>query len=166
MFKIIPNLDFMNKDPEKRKKIKGFIVECGYSCHISFWCPNGSKCKYKSTYRWHNFSVNFSRFLYRHFNINFHLPIYFQRHRVDLSGTTKCPYQMPRLYTCWDCEYHDGCIDGRCLNEMHAEMIKQGRQSEILYPRDDVIHRKMCKLFKHNEWCQNYDKNTGEIIYE
>lgn len=166
MFKIIPNRDFMNKDPKMRKKIKGFIVECGYSCHISFWCPKGSKCKYRATYKWHNFSVNFSRFFYRHFNINFRLPIYFQRHRVDLSGTTKCPHQMPRLYTCWDCEYHDGCIDGRCLNEMHAEMIKQGRHYEILYPYDDVIHRKMCKLFKPNEYCQKYNRKTGEIIYE
>ena len=158
MFKVIPYRDLMNHDPEKCKKIKWLIIECGYSCNNSCWCPHGRECKYKSKYRWHNFSLSVARFFECHFHI------YFQKHSVDLSGTTRCPHQMPRLYTCWDCEYNDGCVDGNCLNEMHSEMIKQGRHSEILYPYDDLIHRRMCKLFHPNDYCQKYDKNTGEYL--
>lgn len=162
MFRIIVRHDILNKDPKERKKIKGFIVECGYNCQSSCWCPHGMMCKHRAKYRWNNFSVSVSNFLYRKFHIDFHFPIYFQKHSVDLSGTTKCPHQIPRLYTCYDCEYSRG--DRVCGNKVHNEMAKQGRASEIKYPYDDYAHRRMCKLFKPNPYCNKYDKNTGEFL--
>lgn len=162
MFKVIPYRDLMNHDSEKRKKIKGFIIECGYSCNNSCWCPHGNKCRYKSKYRWHNFSVSVSRFFELHLHIRFHFPVYFQKHSVDLSGTTKCPHQVPRMYTCHDCEYSRGYSG--CGNEVRHAMIKNGKYSEIEYPIDDFVHSRVCKLFKHNEYCQLYDKNTGEYL--
>lgn len=161
MFKIFPHRDLLHKDPEQRKKIKGLIVECGYSCLSSCWCPHRYECKHRSKYRWHNFSVSFSNFLYRHFDIEFHFPIYFQKHAVDLSGTTKCPHQIPRIYTCYDCEYGGDKI---CTNEVRHAMIKEGKYSELLYPKDDHVHRRMCKLFHPNDYCQRYDKYTGEYL--
>lgn len=162
MFRIIPYRDRMNKDPNKRKKIKWFIVESGYRCRKSYSCPHGSKCKYHSKYTWHNFSVNVSRFIYRKFHVEFHFPIYFQKHGSDLSGTTRCPYEMPRMYDCYDCEYSRGYRE--CGNEVRHDMIKDGKYSEIQSPSDDYTYSIVCKLFKPNDYCQKYDKKTGEII--
>ncbi len=66
------------------------------------------------------------------------------------------------MYTCYDCEYSRGYR--KCDNEVRHAMIKNGKYIEIEYPIDDYIHRRVCKLFKHNEYCQLYDKNTGEYL--
>lgn len=158
-FKIFPHRDVLNKDPKEAKKIKGFIVECGYGCRRAYMCPHSHKCKYRPRYKWHNFSVNVSRFLLYRFHINFNFPIYFQKHGTDLSGTTMCPHNVPRLYTCWDCIY--SCGDRECSNKKRLEMIDAGRWKEL----DDPNNTRICKLFEANKYADKYDRKTGEHIF-
>ena len=148
--------DWMNKDPAKRKKIKGINILVGYHCLSSCWCDCGRKCKYRGRYKLHNLKVRINRFLYDKFRL--HLPnlIYFSQHSVDLSGTEKCPFKKERMYTCWDCEYHYG------MDNCSSEEYRNASYEESRHPTLD----RACKFFEKNEYADKWDKKTGERIYE
>jgi hypothetical protein len=161
MFKVRFFRDWLNYDPKLRKKIKGLHIEIGYRCQVACYCDCASKCKYKGSWKWHNFWVEVSRFFYRKFKIHWHNPIYITRHSVDLSGTPKCPFKKERMYHCTDCKYqagYDEYCKGLCGNpEYHNASWKESK-----HPTNPRI----CKFFEKNEWADAWDKNTGEIIYD
>lgn len=157
--KIFFSHDLMNKDPEKRKKIQSLIIEAGYECSHSCWCKYGATCKYRGNYRFHNACVAISTFFrYRLGWKWFKIPFYFQRHHSDLSGTTKCPHQLPRHKDCWRCIYHRDIRE--CDNKQRLQMIKEGRRSELA-----CEDRCRCSLFEPVEWFDEYDHKTGDMIY-
>lgn len=159
MFKIYALRNFREEDPKKRKKIIAISLVCGYRCNEASWCPNGADCKYlrKNSHVWNNFLVELRRISRIKLKKEIHIPIYFKRHSTNLSGTTKCPYHMDRVFTCMDCMYS---ADINCINKERLELIAKGRGNEIF---DPGMTRK-CKLFKINEWSGNYDKRTGDIL--
>jgi hypothetical protein len=160
MFKVRFSHDLFNDNPELRKRIKGLHVEIGYNCSNGCYCDCGSKCKHRSNYRWHNFWVNVSLFLRRKFNIDWHNPIYITKHYVDLSGTSKCPFKKERMYHCIHCKHHAGYdeyMKGLCSNKEW----RNASYTEAQHPTNPQI----CKFFEKNNWADNYDKETGEMIY-
>ena len=147
--------DLMNKDPKLRKKIKGITFEIGYYCKQSCDCCHGYECKYRPDYRYHNWSINVRRWIREKTGLDINFPWYFQRHRVDFSGTTMCPYKMDRIYTCYDCLYSAGIRE--CSNEMYRSSSWKDCHDE-----DTPVGR--CKFFEVDPMYANYDKKTGEII--
>lgn len=161
MFKIMRSYDWRYDNPIVEKRYRGWIIECGYNCRNSCWCEYASKCKHKSSYKWHNFSVSVRTFFKYRLNIDFRFPIYFQRHSVDLSGTTKCRYNVPRHYTCHDCNYSRGYRE--CANTERHKMMDEGRFEELEVPNERYALR--CTLFDPNQHFIQYDKNTGEYLW-
>ena len=161
MFKVRFSRDLLNDNPELRKRINGLHVEIGYNCSNGCYCDCGYKCKHRNNYRWHNFWVEVSRFLYRKFNIDWHNPIYITKHYVDLSGTPKCPFKKERMYSCIHCKYqagYDEYMKGLCSSKEHRETPRK----ESRHPTNPRI----CKFFEKNNWADKYDKATGEMIYD
>jgi len=138
------------------------IIEVGSYCRDSCMdCPNGSRCKYrKNFYGYHNFLVRIHNFFEYRFKIKLpHILPYLQKHSTKLSGTTKCPYRISRIYTCWDCEYQYG--DKECSCYERYELIKNGKWKEC----EDPDKMPKCKFFSKNKYCDNYNPVTGDIIY-
>jgi len=161
MFKISFSRDWLNDDPKKRKRIKGLHIEYGYYCLSCSSCDCMSKCKYKGGFKFHNWSVKVHRFFEYKLHIKLPHLLYISKHSVDLSGTTKCPFNKSRRYTCWDCQYCDGDPDGVCLNKERNETPVKERDFDD--PDWGKYHR--CKFFKKTPWADNWDKNTGERIF-
>ena len=165
MFKISFDRDLLNNDPKKRNKITGLIITCGYHCSNSFRCKCGSKCKYRKGFTFHNWSVGVHRFFEYRLHIKLPHLLYIQRQYTDLSGTTKCPFQMERIYTCFDCKYHAGFdeyMKGICGNKERHRLVEERKWEELDVP--DVPYR--CKLFEKREWADKFDKNTGETLFD
>lgn len=160
-FKIIPIPDFNNPDKELQKKTKYYKIEIGYNCSNSCVCDCRDKCRYNAKYTWHNFIVSIRRFFYRKFNIELgRLPFYFERHYTDLSGTTTCPFKKERMYSCIHCSYHAGFdeyMKGLCSNKERTDSTWKDTQ----HPSQPVV----CKYFKKNNFADNYDKKTGDMIF-
>lgn len=108
-------------------------------CSNWWHCQYKNKCKFKSVKR---------RYFKR---------LSIQGDLTDLSGTTMCPYKTHRLYTCWDCEFCSGQVDGKCLNP--------NKQNEVGYEDSEwgIGHR--CTGFTPDAWCNLWDRRTGERIY-
>lgn len=136
----------------------------GYNCIDVFNCDCGYKCKYRSNYNFHNWRVRVHRFFEYRLHIKLPYFLYISRESARLSGTTKCPFKIPRKYTCSDCKYHDGYdedLNGLCNNEEYISLNKEGRAMEHYIEGEEH-----CKFFDKNEWADKYDKNTGEIIWD
>lgn len=159
--KIFFSRDFMGERKENGKfKITGIVVEHGYDCLESCWCKYGSKCKYRGKYRFHNICVSINTFFrYRLGWKWFKIPFYFQSHSSRLSGTTLCPYHIPRRKTCWYCTYHRG-YDQPCGNKTRNKLIHEGKFKELECEGHDC-----CILFEPDEWFDRYDRKTGDIIF-
>lgn len=156
MFQVI-----WRRDSETQSsKINGIIITCGYYCGNSCWCQFGSKCKYRKGFGFHNFCVHLSDWTFRHFGFRLRFPWYFQKFYTDLSGTIKCPYKVPRVYTCWECEYGQ-MISRECTNPNRYEIIQAGRYHEI----EEPFGTRRCKLFKMSDHIKGYDSKTGEWVY-
>jgi len=155
--------DLMNKDPEKRKKIKGIIFETGYCCKHDYECPHGRDCKYRARYKYHNWSVNVRNWIYHKTGIDIKFPWYFQRHRVDFSGTTMCPYKMPRMYNCYQCKHLGNVPQAEfgigCTNDDYIHSSWEDCHDE------DTPHGR-CKFFEVDPYYENYDRKTGELPHE
>jgi len=160
VFKISFTRDLLNDDPKKRKRITGIDIRHGYNCRASTWCNCSNKCKHKSNYKFHNWSVRVHRFFEYKLHIKLPHLLYIGKHSVDLSGTTKCPFNKSRYYTCWDCKYSDCDPDGVCLNEERNNTPVEERK--IIDP--DWGEYGKCKFFEKSEWADNWDRNTGERI--
>lgn len=153
--------DLMAKNPEDQKKIKGLIIEHGYNCLESCWCDHGNSCPHRSTYRYHNWCCKVQTFFrYKMGWKGFTIPIYFQRHSSDLSGTDRCPYHMPRVKTCWKCKFAYGGQD--CTNKERLKLIREGRVNETELPGQ----RRICKFFEPDEWFEKYDRHTGDSTWD
>lgn len=160
MFQVTWRRDLeIQQGSEKSYRITGIIVTCGYHCENSCWCRKGSQCKYGKGWRYHNFAVKLSNWTFRHFGFRVNFPWYFQRFYTDLSGTLKCPYKIPRVYTCWECEY--GQKYRECTNQERHEIIQAGKYHEI----EEPFGTRRCKLFKLGDWVKGYDSKTGEWIW-
>lgn len=153
MFKI----SFMNYT-HMDQKMKYIDIEHGYDCRSHSYCKYRTKCKYHSKYRFHNWSVAVHRFFEFHFHIK--LPHWLCIHKkyVDFSGTSKCPFHTSRRYTCWDCKYTSGQIDGECLHPLYASTPLE----ELKVKDDPNWEGGRCSLFEKNEWADQWDKDTGE----
>lgn len=161
MFKINWMHDWMNKDPEKRKKVTGLIITCGYSCRDSCWCDCFPKCKYRSRYKLHNLSVRVRTFFQYRLGIKLPYFLHLQRESRSLSGTEMCPYHKSRYYTCWDCEY---CVGrGNCTNKQYRESTWKEAHD---FDDPDWHHTGRCKFFEKHEYADNWDKKNGERKYD
>jgi hypothetical protein len=161
MFKIRFTHDIDNPDKEKRKKITGIDIRHGYYCLDSTWCDCRRKCKYaKGGFKFHNFSVEMHRFFEYRLHIKLPHLLYIGKKDTSLSGTTKCPFHKSRHYTCWDCIYSNGCIDGGCSNEQyHKATYEESRSTD-----KEWKHGK-CKFFEATPWSDKWDRDTGEWIH-
>jgi len=162
MFEIFFDRDIMNNDPKKRNRIKGIVIRHDYYCYSSCWCDCRDKCKYsKGGFRFHNFSVAVHRFFEYRLHIKLPYLLHISKLHTDLSGTTTCPFNKTRRYTCWDCEYSDGNIDGMCLNEERNNTpIKERECNDPVWGN----HGK-CKFFEKTEWTDDWDEETGKHIF-
>lgn len=147
--------DLMNPDPEKRKKIKGLIITIGRRCLSSCYCNKASKCRYKRGHKFNNAIVNFRRIIRIKFGIDLPQIIFIGPHDVDLSGTTKCPYHMPRRYTCWDCQNAYG------MDNCRIPFRERKPVTEEANPWACGI----CGSYVPNQWAGSWDRKTGEHIY-
>ena len=92
------------------------------------------------------------------------VPIYIVKCTTDLSGTTTCPFKIPRQYSCFDCTFQAGFDDnmeGICGNEEYIKQNKEGRFHEHY-----VAGKPYCKFFQKDIDADRYDNKTGLPIYE
>lgn len=160
MIKIFFTHDILNRDPEKRKKITGIMILHGYHCMNSCYCDCALKCKYRKGYKFHNWSVAVHRFF--EYKLHIKLPhfLYINKKSTDLSGTTKCPFKKERMYSCYDCKYQHGMdeyMHGLCNNKQYGNASYE----ESRHPTNPCV----CKFFEKNEYADNWDRNTGEKIW-
>ena len=92
MIKIFFYRDILNRDPKKRKKIKGLIINIGRRCMSSCYCDKAVYCPYRSSYKFNNLIVRLRNWFYWKFHIQVPQIIFIGKHDVDLSGTTKCTF--------------------------------------------------------------------------
>lgn len=164
MIKIFFTHDILNRDPEKRKKITGIMILHGYHCMNSCYCDCASKCKYRKGYKFHNWSVAVRRFFEYKLHIKLPHLLYINKKSTDLSGTTKCPFKKERMYSCHNCKYHSGFdeyMKGLCGNQERNRLNKEGKWREHYLPGE-----LRCKFFEKNEYADNWDRNTGERIWD
>lgn len=160
MFKIRFYRGMDINDLTKKGKIKGIDIK--YSTHCSFYeCDCRSKCKYRKASSIHRILVNFRIWLSNNININ-KLPniLFIDKPFRDLSGTTRCPFNVPRRYHCNDCIYsdYDDMCEGICTCDERIKLIK-ARKFEEIRSSDKYTP---CKFFTKNEFADNYDKETGK----
>lgn len=150
--------DLFKETPEERKKIVGVYIEYGYECmNTNCYCRH--KCKYCKGQRLHNLLVGIRRWFEYKLNIKIPALLYVSKRFTDLSGTTKCPFKVERRYSCVHCKYHGGFDDymeGICTNKKYIN-------DPMKYCQFGVGH---CTLFQKAKWADNYDKKTGEMIYD
>lgn len=167
MFKIFFDHNIIADTSEKRKKITGISIQCGYHCYISCSCDCGHKCKYrKNFYKLHNLSVKIHRFFEYKLHIKLPYLITIMKESNDMSGTTMCPFNKPRRHTCHDCKYCAGIddnIDTICINKDMRDAWKEHRGKDT-HIEDDT--RANCIYFDPVEYANNYDKRTGSPIYD
>ena len=126
-----------------RKRGRDFISNSYLVIHPRRECKNAYQCKFGKECKFGRFKSKFTKY------------VVITGERSDLSGTKLCPFEMPRLYTCWDCKFCDLDPDGLCLNP--------NRKNEVTYndPCWGPHHR--CAGFTPNDWCGKWDRETGEI---
>lgn len=135
----------------------------GYNCLDGTYCDCRSKCKHRSGYKFHNWSVNLHRFFEYRLHIKLPHFLYIGKQNAWLSGTTKCPFKKPRRYTCNHCKFQGGYdedFNGLCSNKEYIQLNKEGRSKE-----HNVEGQSYCKFFEKDEWADKYDKDTGETIW-
>lgn len=155
-FKISFLHDLMAKNPEERKRITGIQILSGFHCQISYKCPHREKCKYKNFIS-HNLSSSIKNWIYFHLNIKIPYTFYIQKFSTDLSGTSTCPFNMPREETCFRCKF---CGPGeRCENKERQKLWEEGRHKEYENPENPYA----CKLFERNDYFDCYNKITGDL---
>lgn len=123
-------------------------IKTGYTCGDRSICPHSSECKYKANHRFHNFSVCIHRFFEYNFKIKLPHLIYIGKHWKRLSGTSKCPYKMERIYTCLDCSHQTG------LRECDIAISDR--------KRDDNAFHNRCGSFEKCEWADDYKDDIDE----
>lgn len=160
MFKIKWMRDLFNNDPTKRKKIKGLSITIGYRCSDACWCDCASKCKYRKGFGFHNFSVRLHDFFQYRLHIKLPHFLYVDKESNHLSGTEMCPYQKSRRYTCWDCKYSLG---NGCGNKQYRDSTWEESHD---FEDPEWHNTGKCKFFEKDEFADNYDRKTGEIIYD
>lgn len=154
MLKIHFVRDFTNPDPQKRKKIKSLQIAIGRRCQVSCWCNKANKCRYgRGGYKFHNALIEFRCWVHRKLHIELPSLVYFCKWDVDLSGTTKCPYKMPRRYTCWDCKQAYG------MENCRISWDKRKPCEDIEWPNSH------CGSYEPDEFADSWDRKTGERIY-
>ena len=135
----------------------------GYYCLDSSYCDCRNKCKHSRGFKFHNWSVNVRRFFQYRLHIKLPHILYIGKKDAWLSGTTKCPFNKPRRYTCNHCKFQGGYdedLNGLCSNEEYIRLNKEGRSMEHY-----VEGQSYCKFFEKDEWADKYDKDTGETIW-
>lgn len=167
MFKIEFSRNIFADTPEKRNKITGIRVICGYHCYNACNCKYGHKCKYrKNFYKLHNMSVAIHRFFEYRLHIKLPHLFYITKLSNDMSGTTLCPSKQPRKYTCYDCKFCVGVdenIDTICINKERRKLFDEKRYKET---HIDDVSRANCPFFDKVEYADDYDKKTGGIIFD
>lgn len=145
--------DISNPDPKKHKRIKGLIITIGRRCISSCYCDKASKCRYRSNFQFDNYIVRLRNWIFWKFHIRVPQIIFIGKRDVDLSGTTKCPFQKPRRYTCWDCEHSYGMENCRIEWQYRKDN-----------PDKDWKHDR-CGSYEPNKYADCWDRKTGERIY-
>lgn len=165
MFKIIWSRDVFADTPEKRNKIRGIHIFCGYHCYIAYDCDCGRKCKYRKNFtKLHNFSVRIHRFFEYRLHIKLPHLLYISKDSNDMSGTILCPFKKPRRYTCYDCKSCAGVdenIDTICINKERRKLFEEKRGKEAY---NDDYTRAHCEFFDKVDYADDYDKRTGGIV--
>lgn len=144
------------RDKSNYNKVIGIKITHGYHCSSSCYCDCKSKCKHKNGFKFHNWSISVHRFFEYHFHIALPYLLYVGKEYTDLSGTTKCPFHKSRRYTCWSCKNQRG------LRECS---IPYNERRKIEQPTEWGDHS-ICGNFEKCEWADDWDKDTGEIIYK
>lgn len=159
MFKIFFSRNLMGDTPRERNKITGIHIRYSYQC-TCFDCEHFRKCKYRKSCKFHNWSVGVHRFF--EYKLHIKLPhwLYIDKLFTDLSGTTTCPFNMPRQYTCHVCKYqagYDEHMKGLCNNEDYINST---------WSESHIDGSPYCKFFEKDDWADKYDKKTGEVIFD
>lgn len=134
-------------------KGKFLSIIYGAECTSSSVCKHRKKCKYRLRFRLHNIMVEVRNFFRFRLHINLPFLLYIGKDKRDLSGTTMCPHNMPRRYTCYDCEHSIPCTRGCAIPFSE-------RQDTLEDP--DWGKWERCILFKKSAIADCWDKNTGE----
>ena len=143
------------RNSDNYKKISGINITHGYHCRSSCYCDCKNKCKYKNGFRFHNWSVSVHNYFEYHFHIKLPHLLYIGKEYTDLSGTTKCPFHKSRRYDCYTCKHQCGF---RECNIPYNERKEIDQSTEC--------NRYICGSFEKCEWADDWDKNTGKMIYE
>lgn len=166
MFKIEFSRNINGRTPEECRKIDGIDITIGYHCY-NCRCPQYNTCKYrKSFHGLHMMRYNVHRFFERRLHIK--LPYVLNIHKLssDLSGTTTCPHNEPRRYSCYDCKFCDAVdenCDVCCGNQERYLAIKEGRYTIM----DDFNNgNDYCRYFEKSEYADRYDTKTGLSVYD
>lgn len=127
-------------------------IKIGYECGDALHCNMRNKCKYRAKwYKLHNLQVSIHRFFEYHLHIKLPYLIHVRQEWKRLSGTKKCPFGKSRCYTCYDCKFSSGCIDGECL-------CKERRETPY---KEHIIREtewgKQCGYFEKSKWADDYN---------
>lgn len=157
MFKIKFSRDMMNEDADKRNRITGIRIVHGYYCMDCCWCIHGSKCRYRKGFKFHNISVRIHNFFQYRIHVKLPHILYVGKYNTNLSGTSKCPFNMSRRYTCYDCIHCEG--QDKCGNRNYIELPHKDTVSD-----DTEWPECKCKFFEKSAWADNYDRKTGRML--
>lgn len=152
--------DVGNSDPVKARKVRGIVFNCGYKCRHCF-CEYYGKCKYNKIdiwYKIYRLKCDIRHWIFVKFGIDIKTRIFIHRYYTDLSGTITCPHNIPRRYSCYDCEYCGG--DRYCLNKERSRIIREGDY------KDTEDENGRCKFLTVSEYFKYYDIKTGEIDWD
>jgi hypothetical protein len=126
-------------------------IRIGYECGDRLDCDMYKKCKYKPYwYKLNNAYVEIRRFFEYRLHIKLPWPIYITGKYARLSGTSKCPYNKTRHYTCHDCDYCGGPLLRECTCEERNETPYNER------PQVENKWEQPCHYFKKWEFADDY----------
>lgn len=154
--------DWMNK--ENPRKITGIQIRVGYGCRVGYDCKNARQCRYykrvRRTTKRHNSRVAVNNWFMFHFKIKLPWRIYTTCIDSDLSGTDRCPFNMCRRYTCFNCThtYYDEDLEGCC--NISCEDRKPIPVDSKQFQDWGKYHQ--CGCFNLADCYRTYNRRTGE----
>lgn len=92
----------LKRDADTNKPV-GLIITYGVKCSRCGYCGKWPECKYSRRSKIRNALLSIYTFLDFHFDIEaYHLLDIYKEYK-NLSGTKKCPYNIPKIFCCEDC---------------------------------------------------------------
>lgn len=123
----------------------------------NFHC-NQHDCPYSSACRKHSVISTFTKRLNKIIK-KIHLWLRYENVE-NLSGTTSCPYSIPRRYNCEDCKHlcYDTSLNGYCKVRNNVQVLDDN--GHVCY----FATGNCCMLQEVSDLSKNWDKNAGKIV--